>query len=83
MHAKKWQWGAHIKKQMVERKISKQLIQNALDNPDEVVKGRKDRIIYHRIVESGKLLRVITENSRIVTAYLTDKIGKYWKGEIT
>jgi len=83
VHPEKWQWGTHIQQQMRERKIAKQLIQNALDNPDEIVQGKKERIIYQKIVTSGKLLRVITENNRIVTAYLTDKIRKYWKGATT
>jgi hypothetical protein len=78
----KWVWGTHIQQQVIERKISKLLIQNALDNPDEIVKGKKERIIYHKIIENGKLLRVITENNKIITAYLTNKISKYWKGAV-
>ncbi len=52
----------------------------ALNNPDEIVPGHKDRAVYHKIIK-GKLLRVVTSGNTVITAYLTSKINKYTKGE--
>ena len=73
-----WQWTDHILLQLKERNLSKELIEDALKNPDHTLPGSKNRTVYHKLV-SGKLLRVITEDDLLITAYLTDKIGKYAK----
>jgi hypothetical protein len=73
-----WRWTDHILLQLKERNLSKAIIEEALNDPDDKIPGTRDRIIYHKIV-SGKLLRIITEGDLLITAYLTDKIGKYAK----
>ena len=75
----KWIWTTHIERQLVERKIPRKLVESTVNNPDEIVEGKGGRIIYHKMVRE-KLLRVITEGDRLITAYLTDKIDKYWEG---
>jgi hypothetical protein len=73
-----WRWTDHILLQLKERNLSRELVEDALDNPDYALPGSKNRKVYHKLV-SGKLLRVITEGDLLITAYITDKIGKYAK----
>ena len=74
-----WQWTDHILLQLKERNISKEHIENALNDPDDKMPASRGRAIYQKLV-SGKLLRVVTEGDLLITAYVTDKIGKYTKG---
>ena len=66
-----------------DRKFSKEIIEDALKNPDEIVKGKNDRKISHKIIGS-KLLRVIFEEHTktyiVITAYYT-KPERYMKNE--
>lgn len=55
-----WRWTDHILLQLKERHLSKELIEEALNDPDDKMSGIRNRIVYHKMV-SGKLLRVITE----------------------
>ena len=60
---------------LLDRKISKETIKGAILNPDEIVEGKNNRKIAHKIIEN-KLLRVIYEQDEkayiVVTAYYTD-----------
>ena len=76
----KWVWTDHIKWQMIERKIPRELIETAIGNPDEIVQGKHNRLIYQKLIED-KLIRVVTENNRLITVYLTDKVKKYMRLE--
>ena len=73
-----WRWTQHILLQLKERDISKDLIEDALKNPDSKTSGTGNRIIYQKL-SSGKLLRIVTEGDLLITAYITDKISKYMK----
>jgi hypothetical protein len=73
-----WQWTDHILLQLKERNLSRELIEDALKDPDDKIPGSRNRIIYQKLV-SGKLLRIITEGDLLITAYITEKIGKYTK----
>ena len=73
-----WRWTDHILLQLEERNISRELIEDALKNPDSNESGTGNRIIYQKLV-SGKLLRIVTEGDLLITAYITDKISKYLK----
>ena len=75
-----WKWTDHIELQLIERKIPKELAEEAISNPDRVITGKKDRKIYQKII-SGKLVRVVTEGSSLITVYLTNKIKKYMEGD--
>ena len=75
-----FKWTDHAEKNLRERRIKRDLVEETLKQPDEVVPGKKGRIIYHKLV-GDKLLRVVVvENDLIITVYLTRKIQKYWRG---
>lgn len=75
-----WKWTDHIGLQLIERKIPKELVETAINNPDKIVVGKKNRKIYQKII-GDKLMRVVTEGNNLITAYLTDKIKKYMEGD--
>ena len=72
----KWKWTDHIEIQLNERKISRELVETAINNPDKIVDGKKGRKIYQKIT-GDKLVRVVTEGDNLITVYLTDKVNKY------
>ena len=65
--------------QMSERKISRVMVETAIGNPDAVVTGKTNRRIYQKI-QGDKLIRVVAEGDRLITVYVTNRIGKYTKG---
>ena len=67
-------WLTHIKSQMNERGITSDMVEDALANPDEIVHGKENRLIYQKVM-MGKLLRVVTEHNQLITVYLTSKIN--------
>jgi hypothetical protein len=71
-----WRWSDHLLLQLKERDLSKEVIDDALKNPDSKVPGSGERIIYHKLI-SGKLLRIVTEGDLLITAYITNKVSKY------
>lgn len=75
-----WKWTDHIELQLAERKIPKELIETAINNPDKIVVGKKNRKIYQKII-GDKLIRVVTEGGSLITVYLTDKVKKYMGGD--
>jgi len=74
-----WIWTDHIIRQISERGILRENIEKTLSDPDEVLIERTGREVYQKII-AGFLYRVITENERLITAYFTSKIEKYYKG---
>ena len=60
--------------------MSRELIHDILLNPDDIVTGKKNRLIYQKVVDN-KMIRIITENKKLITVYPTDRILKYLKGE--
>jgi len=77
---KKWILSEHIKLRMSKRKISKDLVDMAVNNPDEVIPAEQNRLIYQKVINK-KLVRVVTEGDTLVTVYVTSKIKKYMKGK--
>lgn len=75
-----WKWTDHIYLQLNERKISKNSVNLAINEPDEIVTVKKNRKIYQKIV-GEKLIRVVTEKNKLITVYSTDKIKKYLTGD--
>lgn len=75
-----WRWTDHIEIQLIERKISKELVEKTINNPDKVVTGKKNRKIYQKIM-GDKLIRVVIEGESLITVYLTDKVKKYIGGD--
>ncbi len=75
----RWRFTDHIQIQLTERKISIQLVKQVLEAPDEVVQGKKTRLIYQK--KSGnELIRVVTEEEAVITVYVTGKLKKYYHG---
>lgn len=68
-----WIWTDHIRWQIIERKIPKELVETVLNNPDEVVPSKHNRMVYQKIM-GDKLIRVVAEEDRLMTVYLTDKV---------
>ncbi len=75
-----WIWTDHIIYQLKDRKIPRILINDVLEHPDEIKKGKNDRFIYQKKVDS-KLLRVVVVENRLITVYLTKKFKKYSGGK--
>ncbi len=75
-----WHWTDHIELQLAERKIPKELVETAINNPDKIVEGKKNRKVYQKVI-GDKLIRVVTEGGSLITVYLTDKIKKYMGGD--
>ncbi len=75
-------YSQHAENQILERKISKKLIENTLNDPDNVVLGYGGRKVAQKaVVVDGKtfLLRVIYAESEVITvltAYFT-KLNRY------
>ena len=77
----------HAKEEMKRRAIPVKLLNNALENPQQIVEGYGGRSIYQSKVDFGEghifLLRAVVEDKNgqllIVTVYKTRKINKYWR----
>ncbi|MEW8959361.1 MAG: DUF4258 domain-containing protein [Moorella sp. (in: firmicutes)] len=74
----------HAEKQLIEREIPKQLVNETVRNPEQIIPQGEDVLIYQKIYkELGKeyLLRVAIKLSGdthvVLTAYKTSKIKKY------
>ena len=80
MNHRRWIWSKHIELRMSKRKISKDLVEMTVNNPDEVIPAEQDRLIFQKII-GNKLVRVVTEGDTLVTVYVTSKIKKYMKGK--
>jgi len=74
-----WIWTDHILHQMEERKIARDLVEGALNAPDDKVPGKKTRLVYQKMT-GDKLIRIITEGNKLITVYVTDKVKKYIRG---
>lgn len=77
--ARNWIWSEHIELRMLKRKISRELVEMAVNEPDEVLPAEQNRLTYQKIVDS-KLVRVVVEGNILVTVYITSKIKKYLRG---
>ena len=75
----------HALKELERRDIPKQLVLDALEQPDQIVPNIEGREAYHKRIDvNGKLylLRIIVENGdTVVTVYRTSNVKKYWSGE--
>ncbi|NJE08907.1 DUF4258 domain-containing protein [Thermococcus sp. M39] len=70
----------HALERMKERGISKELVVEALANPDKVGEGYFGRKVAQKVID-GKLIRVIYEEHEdsiiVITVYITSKVDKY------
>ena len=79
-------YSRHAEEQLKERDMPKQLINNILLEPQQVLPAKKGRKIAQSIVELEGiefLIRVVYVEERdcfeVVTGYKTTKIKKYWR----
>jgi hypothetical protein len=77
--------GEHARQQMQDRKITEDEIDRVMQNPQQVVDGKKGRKIYQSlIVKDGQMmilrLAVVVKRNPplVVTVYPTTQ-GRYWK----
>ena len=56
------------------------MVEAALNNPDKVATGKKNRKIYQKVM-GDKLIRVVAEGGSLITVYLTNKVKKYMGGD--
>jgi len=80
----------HAHFEIERRQLSEEMVRNVVQNPEQVVKLKKERKIYqskyHDSAEAkDMILRVICEERHnllfVITAYRTSKIDKYWATE--
>lgn len=79
MDQDRWVWSSHLISRMSKRKISRELIEKVVNEPDEIVKEFMNRKIYQKVIDN-KLIRVVIEGNKLITVYMTSKIKKYMRG---
>ncbi len=88
MNKLKVRFTEHLFEQVKRRKISVELLEKVVTNPDQKFVDKDDgerKICQSKIVDKNKrqkLLRVIIEETEkeivVITAYITSKVEKYW-----
>ena len=80
------QYTKHAEAILTERKIAKETVEELLNNPQQVIKGKGNKEIVQGILKHADeelLLRVVYVEAKgiekVITAYWTSKIGKYWE----
>jgi hypothetical protein len=83
-----YKFSRHAQTEMERRKISVDLVEFVLDNPQQVISEKEGRKAYQSKIDVGGrafLLRVIVvddvEPAVVITVYKTSKIDKYWRAE--
>lgn len=83
-----YRFSRHAQTEMERRKISVDLVESVLDNPQQVISEKEGRKAYQSKIDVGGrafLLRVIVvddvEPAVVITVYKTSKIDKYWRAE--
>jgi len=78
----------HAMVTLEERGIEKDMVEKLLKHPQQVIKGKEGEEIAQGIFERTSkdfLLRVVYtregKEPKVITAYWTSKIEKYWEGE--
>ena len=82
------QYTRHAEAILTERKIAKETVEELLNNPQQVIKGKGNKEIVQGIFKHADeelLLRVVYVEAKgiekVITAYWTSKIDKYWEGK--
>jgi len=84
-----YSYSAHALEQITRRNLSKNLIQEVLNNPDQIIDNGSLKV-FQSIIETDQsskhLLRVFVNTDEVpalvVTVYRTSKIDKYHEGKI-
>lgn len=79
----------HATIELTRRRLSTEIIDRVLRNPEQRLEVRAGRVILQsRVQESGSeyLVRVFVDIDRapaeVVTAYRTSKVSKYWRDNV-
>ena len=79
-------YSTHAEDQLKERELSKELADQILLNPMQVLESKKGRKIAQSIVKFEKkafLIRVVyierPDHYNVITVYKTSRIKKYWR----
>jgi hypothetical protein len=79
----------HATVELTRRRLSTEVIDSVLRNPEQRFEVRPHRVILQsRVQESGSeyLVRVFVDIDRapaeVVTAYRTSKVSKYWRDDV-
>ena len=79
----------HAERDLSSRQIPREMVMEAVNNPQERVPGHSGRWVYQSrffdtVHSEELLLRVVVEESKeellILSIYKTSKIDKYWQG---
>jgi len=88
MDSMKIQYTKHAEATLAERKIAKETVEELLNNRQQVIKGKGNKRIVQgtfKHADEELLLRVVCVEAKgmekVITAYWTSKIGKYWEGK--
>jgi hypothetical protein len=77
-------WSFHALIEAGRRRIARDVVEQVVCDPQQVVMIDDRREIRQSIDEAGALVRVIVDIENdpvvIVTAYRTSKVAKYWRG---
>jgi hypothetical protein len=83
----KIQYTKHAEATLTERKIAKETVEELINTPQQVIKGKGNKEIVQGIFKHADeefLLRVVYVEvkglTKVITAYWTSKIDKYWEG---
>ena len=84
---KQFIFSTHVLAEMARRGITKALVIEIINNPEQVAPGRNQRSIFHSRFTFGEekpyLVRVIIDETVdpavIITVYRTSKVHKYWR----
>ena len=82
----KVKFSKHAECQLIERQISKTLVNRVLSKPQQIVPGTKGRKIAQSIIELDNvnmLIRVVYQERNdyfeVITVYYTTRIDKNWR----
>ena len=86
IHNKKIEIIPISERKLTKRGITRELIENTLLNPTQIVGGYGGRKVAHKKISMNNreyLLRVVYEETEemytVITAYVTSKTERYWK----
>jgi hypothetical protein len=77
----------HAVEEMARRGISEELVAAVMADPEQIVPGYGERVVYqsrHTINDTLYIIRVIVEKTdplTVVTVYRSSKVTKYWRDD--
>ena len=80
---------SHVLQEMARRGVLREVVEDILAQPEQVVAGRDNRTIYQSRLDKEEektyLVRVVVDEQIdppvVITVYRTSKVQKYWRTE--